>query len=255
MMFVTWCPAGASPDPPCPQPRMASSPTSWPSPKSADVVGGIVGEEQVEFVEAVLVGQVPVQRHQLVDGQPIGRQRSSPAEATGGRRPSGYPRPVQSFTTWCAFFGAWLLVAGPIYQAALELAAEELEVERLHEIGRSVPTPRRASRWWWLLPPAHWRLERRRRNAMKQATIDHMAPEDFEDLARFMNKAFGWALVAAGAFCLALKETYELVESHDWPVTVFWVLVVLMAALRDRQRPRPSAPHHSRAHPPPFHQT
>ena len=36
----------------------------------------------------------------------------------------------------------------------------------------------------------------------------------------FMNKATAWFYVASGAFLIALKETYELVEGHEWPTLV-----------------------------------
>ena len=42
------------------------------------------------------------------------------------------------------------------------------------------------------------------------------------------EKATAWLYVAGGAFLIALKETYELVEGHEWPTAVFWVLVVVM---------------------------
>jgi hypothetical protein len=32
---------------------------------------------------------------------------------------------------WSGFLGAWLLVAGPIYQAVLELEAEGMETDRI----------------------------------------------------------------------------------------------------------------------------
>jgi len=41
----------------------------------------------------------------------------------------------------------------------------------------------------------------------------------------------GWLLVAAGAFFIAIKETWELREVQEWESTVFWVLLVLMLLL------------------------
>ena len=46
-----------------------------------------------------------------------------------------------------------------------------------------------------------------------------------------MNKATGWFIVAAGALLLATKETWELVEQFEWPVWLFWVLVVVVFIL------------------------
>lgn len=38
-------------------------------------------------------------------------------------------------------------------------------------------------------------------------------------------------LVGLGAWLIALKETYELGEHYEWPLSVYWVLVVAMPVL------------------------
>jgi hypothetical protein len=43
--------------------------------------------------------------------------------------------------------------------------------------------------------------------------------------------AAGWSMVAAGAFFIAVKETYEVVELYAWPLWVFVVLLVVMLAV------------------------
>jgi len=53
---------------------------------------------------------------------------------------------------WAGFAGAWLLVAGPIYQAAIELEAEEIERDAIRDAAQAVPGPPPNSRWWWLIP-------------------------------------------------------------------------------------------------------
>jgi hypothetical protein len=44
---------------------------------------------------------------------------------------------------WAGFLGAWLLVAGPLYQGALELSAEEVDREGMEAslAGLSKPDP------------------------------------------------------------------------------------------------------------------
>jgi hypothetical protein len=132
---------------------------------------------------------------------------------------------------WCGFLGAWLLVAGPLYQAVLELEAEELEVDRLRALGQSVPAPPRISAWWWLLPPARWVLARRRRDRHQQEILNQMSDDDFDAMTGFVNKATGWLFVGAGGFLIATKETWELVEGLEWRRAVFWLLLVVMFAL------------------------
>lgn len=38
-------------------------------------------------------------------------------------------------------------------------------------------------------------------------------------------------LVGLGAWPIALKETYELGEHYEWPLFVYWSLVVAMSLL------------------------
>ncbi|GAB3440487.1 hypothetical protein GCM10027517_15000 [Phycicoccus ginsengisoli] len=54
---------------------------------------------------------------------------------------------------WFGFIGAWLLFTGPVYQAKLELEAEDDASERLHALSEQVAAPPPVSPWWWLLPP------------------------------------------------------------------------------------------------------
>ncbi|MGH7241467.1 MAG: hypothetical protein ACREGB_04175, partial [Candidatus Saccharimonadales bacterium] len=60
---------------------------------------------------------------------------------------------METFVLWLGFIGAWLLFAGPIYQAALELQDEDIEMDRIRAAGRKVEKPADVSVWWWLLPP------------------------------------------------------------------------------------------------------
>ena len=130
---------------------------------------------------------------------------------------------------WAGFLGAWFLVAGPVYQAVLELGEEEFERERLNEVAEGLPPPPPISSWWWLLPPARLWLGHRRSEEWKDAIILELPDEEFEALSSFMSKARGWILVGTGGLLIAAKETYELVEGNEWEVWTFWVLMTLMA--------------------------
>lgn len=132
---------------------------------------------------------------------------------------------------WCAFLGSWLLLAGPVYQAVIELRAEEIESERIREVTSGVPPPPRVSAWWWLLPPVRWVLIRRRREQHQDMMLDALSDEDYEALIRYLHKATGWIFVGAGGFLIAVAQTYELVEALEWPLAVFWVLLVTMTGL------------------------
>jgi hypothetical protein len=141
---------------------------------------------------------------------------------------------VETFIAVAGFLGAWLLVAGPVYQAALELAEEATEnpksVSREELIAR-VPAPPRISPWWWLLPPVGYVLNRRRSTQWREQMLTLMQPEDMRHMIEFSRKATGWLLVATGGFAIALKETWELGEHFEWPTAIFWTLVVVMALI------------------------
>jgi uncharacterized membrane protein YiaA len=155
---------------------------------------------------------------------------------------------------WLGFVGGWLLFAGPVYQAALELQEEGFERSRLEAVSSRVPK-RGVSPWWWLLPPVAYVLQRRRAQAHQTAVIAAMPHQDVEMLMAYMNKALGWLIVGAGGLLLAVRETWDLTEHYDWPTAVFVVLIValallavLNAALRIRLAERVIA-EHARDHP------
>jgi len=140
---------------------------------------------------------------------------------------------METIILWCGFIGAWLLFAGPIMQAALELNEQEIERDRLHLIRQKITTPRHVSPWWWLLPPVKIFLEQRSDRQYKREFASLLEPEDLESLITFMNKARGWLFVAGGALLIAIKETYELAEHSDWPVWALGgtIIVLVVASL------------------------
>ena len=57
---------------------------------------------------------------------------------------------------WVVFAGAWLLVAGPLYQGSVELGELDIDREGIEGIKASAvraARPDPPSAWWWLLPP------------------------------------------------------------------------------------------------------
>ena len=131
----------------------------------------------------------------------------------------------------CGALGAWLLVAGPLYQAALELGEQEFDREEMGRVMEGIDVPTRVSPWWWLLPPVAYILQQRQQRAHRQAVLDALGPEQLEQSVNFVNKASGWMIVASGAFLIAVKETYELIELLHLHVAIFWILVVLLPVL------------------------
>ena len=137
---------------------------------------------------------------------------------------------MHTVIAWSGFLGAWLLVAGPLFQAAVELDEQGERRGGASRTARQVERPR-LSPWWWLLPPVAYVLQRRRQQQVRQQLFDALTPGELEGFVEFTSVATGWALVAAGAFFIAVKETYELAEVHHWPLAVYVVLLVVMLAL------------------------
>jgi hypothetical protein len=135
---------------------------------------------------------------------------------------------LEALIRWLAFIGAWLLFAGPIYQAALELQEEDIEIDRIRAAGATVQKPPKASMWWWVFPPAKIYLESRRRKDFERRVMGALSLEDFEAMVSFRNKSNGWLYVALGGFCIACKETYELMHANEWSNAVFFVLIGVM---------------------------
>jgi hypothetical protein len=95
---------------------------------------------------------------------------------------------------WAVFAGAWLLVAGPLYQGSVEL--QELDIDREGIEGIKASAVRTAgqelpSAWWWLLPPVMYVLRRHRNRAFREATFAQLTEAQREQFTSFRNKATG----------------------------------------------------------------
>jgi hypothetical protein len=134
---------------------------------------------------------------------------------------------MSAVITWSAFAGAWLLVAGPVYQAALELSAELIEREIIETAKQQVPRPRFSS-WWWLLPPVGYVLTRRVRRDYRNDVLTALTRTQREQLVRFSDKANAWIFIASGAFLAAVADTWHVREVYEWPLWVFFAVLVVM---------------------------
>lgn len=146
-------------------------------------------------------------------------------------RLSGSEGPVDELINWCGFFGAWLLVGGPLAQGARELLEEDLERDALVRVAKGVDKPKPISPWWWMLPPVRYLMELRRSRAYRNAVINEMSAKQVRAFRSYSEKANVWLAVSLGALLIATKETWELVEVYEWPEITFWLLIVFMASL------------------------
>ena len=133
---------------------------------------------------------------------------------------------------WATFAGAWLLVAGPLYQGSVELGELDFDREGVEGIKASAVqvAQNRPSPWWWLLPPVAYVKQYRRQREYRRQVFEALTPEQVEGFVEFSSVATGWSMVAAGAFFIAVKETYEVVELYEWPLWLFVALLVVMLA-------------------------
>jgi hypothetical protein len=138
---------------------------------------------------------------------------------------------METFINICGFFGSWLIVAGSLYQAALELKDQDIARDHIEETRQNIPPQRHASAWWWLLPPVKIVLERRLSNSWRRDFLQALPREDIAGLLSFMNKATGWIFVSSGGLLLAVKESYELIHGLEANLVWFWVLCIVMPLL------------------------
>jgi len=109
---------------------------------------------------------------------------------------------MEHVIAWAAFAGAWLLVAGPLYQGALELHEQDVDREGLEASKSRVEPPEMPSPWWWLLPPVFYLLWRQRSREYRRAVFDQLTPEQKEQFSSFVNKALSWFTVSlSGPAC------------------------------------------------------
>jgi hypothetical protein len=129
---------------------------------------------------------------------------------------------------WAGFLGAWLLVAGPLFQGAIELREEDVDREEIAASAGRVPRPDPPSPWWWLLPPVMYLLRHRRGQAYKRAALAQLTPAQREQFTSFLNKATGWFTVAIGATLLAIDQTWQVIDRYHRPMWLFWLLIAVM---------------------------
>ncbi len=132
---------------------------------------------------------------------------------------------------WIGFAGAWLLVAGPLYQGVLELLEQELDQAGFEAATAGLTPPPRPSQWWWLVPPVMLVRQHRRTAEFRREALARLTTQQRTQYMGFMQKATGWFVVATGASLLAVKETWEVCEQHEWPGWVFGVVLAVMFAL------------------------
>jgi hypothetical protein len=133
-------------------------------------------------------------------------------------------------TAWCGFLGAWVLVAGPVYQGAVELGEVEVDREAIRSLADTNGRPEHISPWWWLLPPVAYVKMTRIQSTWRNQVMASLTSEQRTQFLTYSNKATGWLIVGAGAALIGIQQAAELVEIMEWPALVTIPLVVGAAA-------------------------
>lgn len=137
---------------------------------------------------------------------------------------------IEALISGCGFVGAWLLVAGPLYQGVLELREEDTDQTNADPTSPVAPPPPPTT-WWWFLPPVMLVLRRRRSTKYHQTVLASLTPQQRAHRKRFIHKATGWFVVALGGSFIAVKETWELAEHSESPHLVFVAVLLSMFAI------------------------
>lgn len=128
---------------------------------------------------------------------------------------------------WCGTIGAWLLVAGPLYQGALELSdgVDDFPVDDEPDAASGV------SAWWWLVPPAAVGLLWIRERRLRRLWESEWSGAQRVAFLQFADRAVGWLVVSAGAFLLALEVTWYLTVRSGLSTLTFWLLIAVLTTV------------------------
>lgn len=82
--------------------------------------------------------------------------------------------------------GVWLVFAGAVYQATLELRAE-VAARELFVAGRKLLVVQRpeVSRWWWLVPPVRMVLMRAHVERAQAALFESLSATEYATLVGY----------------------------------------------------------------------
>lgn len=130
---------------------------------------------------------------------------------------------------WAGCIGAWLLFAGPIYQAAIELRDQNITRDDLEDLEDrlALVSPAAVNRWWWLVPPVAYVQNRRRNRKWFDGLTEAISADEYVRLQRYQNKANGWLIVACGALLVACYQTAAVKDLHNWSWFTYAVVLVV----------------------------
>lgn len=138
---------------------------------------------------------------------------------------------METFFDFLTLIGCWLLFAGAIFQAALELKDQDIKRDRIMTARRQVSVSRHVSQWWWFLPPIKLVLEKRQTRKWRREHFKLLARADRNALLDFTHRAKGWLIVSGGAFLAAVVATRTFGIHLQWNGGVIFMLALFLTCL------------------------
>lgn len=128
--------------------------------------------------------------------------------------------------------GDWLLFAGPLLQAAIELREEADGWDDVHkhlrEAVKSDDWPKRVSFLWWLLPPVKIHLERKRSDKAQSIISRELSEDELKMFRVFGLKARAWVIVSGGAWLMALATSYQVLSQDFGFSLISWLISMIL---------------------------
>ncbi|MFT4245308.1 MAG: hypothetical protein QM571_02135 [Micrococcaceae bacterium] len=138
---------------------------------------------------------------------------------------------LEIIMAWCAFIGSWVLVAGPLYQGAMELGELDIDREEIANQAHQIEPPEHISPWWWLVPPAAYIMTKRNQEPWRKKVFANFTAEQREQFVSFSNKSTGWFMVCIGASLIGIDSANSLAETMEWSTTAMIPLIIVAMIL------------------------
>jgi hypothetical protein len=130
---------------------------------------------------------------------------------------------------WIYAAGCWLIFAGSIYQAALDIKEQDIEFDRIRQVGRDIHKERNVSAWWWLFPPIKISKESKNHKEYERRYLKALSSEDTESMVNLRSKTTAWLYVGVGALLVSIEATWSVTEHYKLKIWLFVITCIAVA--------------------------
>ncbi|MFT4186832.1 MAG: hypothetical protein QM613_06370 [Micrococcaceae bacterium] len=132
---------------------------------------------------------------------------------------------------WCAFIGSWVLVAGPLYQGAMELGEFDINRDDFTNHIHQIDPPEHISPWWWLIPPLAYIKTKQIQNPWRKRFFASFNDAQREQFVSFSNKSTGWFMICIGASLIGIDSANSLTKAMEWSNLAMIPLIIFAAIM------------------------